>query len=66
MDPGDEPTPPVSFEFIAEAVFLWADMLGETDLPFLPVPGSDFKSDLSDFGDCVTIELLDLLTEPLS
>jgi hypothetical protein len=41
-------------------------MLGETDFPFLPLPGSDLKSDLSDFGDCVTIELLDLLTEPLS
>jgi hypothetical protein len=62
MDPGDELTPPVSFDFIAEAVFL----LGETDFPSLSVPGSDFKSDMSDFGDCVTIELLDLLIEPLS
>jgi hypothetical protein len=41
-------------------------MLGETDFPSLPVPGSDIKSDFSDFGDCVTNKLLDLLTEPLS
>jgi hypothetical protein len=41
-------------------------MLGETDFPFLSVPDSDLESDLSDFGDWVTIEPLDLLTEPLS
>jgi hypothetical protein len=41
-------------------------LLGETEFPFLPLPGSDLKSDLSDFADRVTTELLDLLTESLS
>jgi hypothetical protein len=41
-------------------------MLGETDFPFSPVLGGDLESDSSDFGDRVTTELLDLLTEPLS